>query len=99
MFKWFIYLYIITEEAEYFASIRKLLETPTEVLEIIKLLIFPATAVPQQLFDGATKTMVRTFLFLFLLFYMDSVWGDTLHICGGQSSENSYYTSKIKLFS
>ncbi|KAJ1409429.1 Sieve element occlusion, N-terminal [Sesbania bispinosa] len=45
------------EEAKYFHKIRKLLQTPTEIMEVFKVLIFSKDA-PQSLFDGATKTTI-----------------------------------------
>ncbi|MED6220178.1 hypothetical protein PIB30_042318 [Stylosanthes scabra] len=45
------------EEAEYFRKLRKFFQTPTEIMEVFKFLIFPKDA-PQQLFDCATKTTV-----------------------------------------
>ncbi|KAF7837532.1 protein SIEVE ELEMENT OCCLUSION B-like [Senna tora] len=45
-------------EAEYYRKLRKLFQTPTEVMEVFKVLIFSSDA-PQPLFDGATKTTVK----------------------------------------
>ncbi|XP_027936338.1 protein SIEVE ELEMENT OCCLUSION B-like [Vigna unguiculata] len=43
--------------AEYYRKLRKLFHTPTEILEVLKVLIFNKNA-PQPLFHGATKTTV-----------------------------------------
>ncbi|TKY63470.1 Sieve element occlusion, N-terminal [Spatholobus suberectus] len=45
------------DEVEYYRKLWKLFQTPTEIVEVIKVLIFNKDA-PQPLFDGATKTMV-----------------------------------------
>ncbi|KAI4345744.1 hypothetical protein L6164_012843 [Bauhinia variegata] len=45
-------------EAEYYRELRKIFQTPTEIMEVLKYLIFPKDA-PQQLYDGATQTMVN----------------------------------------
>nr|KYP60820.1 hypothetical protein KK1_023234 [Cajanus cajan] len=45
------------EEVEYYRKLRKILQTPTEIMEVFKFLIFFKGA-PQLLFDGATKTTV-----------------------------------------
>ncbi|KAK7344015.1 hypothetical protein VNO77_13213 [Canavalia gladiata] len=45
------------EEAEYYKRLRKFFQTPTEIMEVFKFLIFSKDA-PPLLFDGATKTMV-----------------------------------------
>ncbi|KAL1294727.1 hypothetical protein HN51_055537 [Arachis hypogaea] len=45
------------EEAEYIRKLRKLFQTPVEIMEVFRFLIFPKDA-PQQLFDCATKTTV-----------------------------------------
>ncbi|XP_061371201.1 protein SIEVE ELEMENT OCCLUSION B-like [Gastrolobium bilobum] len=45
------------ELAEYYRKLRKLFQTPTEIMEVFKVLVFSKDA-PQPLFDGATKTMV-----------------------------------------
>ncbi|KHN13158.1 protein SIEVE ELEMENT OCCLUSION B-like [Glycine soja] len=45
------------DEAEYYRKLRKLFQTPTEIMEVFKVLIFNKDA-PQPLFDGATKTKV-----------------------------------------
>ncbi|XP_061371209.1 protein SIEVE ELEMENT OCCLUSION B-like [Gastrolobium bilobum] len=44
-------------DAKYFTDLVKILQTPTEVMEVFKFLIFSMEA-PQPLFDGATKTTV-----------------------------------------
>ncbi|KAI4345743.1 hypothetical protein L6164_012842 [Bauhinia variegata] len=46
------------DEAEYYRKLKKLFQTPTEIMVVLKYLIFPKDA-PQQLFDGATKTTVN----------------------------------------
>ncbi|XP_027367350.1 protein SIEVE ELEMENT OCCLUSION B-like [Abrus precatorius] len=46
------------EEAEYYKRLRKFFQTPTEIMEVFKFLIFSKDA-PQLLFDGATKTTVE----------------------------------------
>ncbi|XP_027364603.1 protein SIEVE ELEMENT OCCLUSION B-like [Abrus precatorius] len=45
------------DEAEYYRRLRKLFQTPTEIMVVFKVLIFNKDA-PQPLFDGATKTTV-----------------------------------------
>ncbi|CAJ1976490.1 unnamed protein product [Sphenostylis stenocarpa] len=45
------------DEAEYYRKLRKLFQTPTEIMEVLKVLIFNKDA-PQPLFHGATKTTV-----------------------------------------
>ncbi|KAK7344016.1 hypothetical protein VNO77_13214 [Canavalia gladiata] len=45
------------DEVEYYRKLRKLFQTPTEIMEVFKVLIFNMDA-PQPLFDGATKTTV-----------------------------------------
>ncbi|KAK7391679.1 hypothetical protein VNO78_20098 [Psophocarpus tetragonolobus] len=46
------------EEAEYHQRLRKIFQTPTEIMEVFKFLVFTKDA-PQLLFDGATKTTVE----------------------------------------
>ncbi|TKY58192.1 sieve element occlusion s [Spatholobus suberectus] len=45
------------DEAEYYRKLRKLFQTPIEIMEVFKVLIFNKDA-PQPLFDGATETTV-----------------------------------------
>ncbi|MED6193732.1 hypothetical protein PIB30_022194 [Stylosanthes scabra] len=45
------------EEAEYYRKLRKLFQTPTEIMEVFKALIFAKDA-PQPLFDCSTETTV-----------------------------------------
>ncbi|XP_057755683.1 protein SIEVE ELEMENT OCCLUSION B-like [Arachis stenosperma] len=45
------------EEAEYYRKLRKLFQTPTEIMEVFKVLVFSKDA-PQPLFDCATKTTI-----------------------------------------
>lgn len=52
-------------EADYIRKLRRLVQTPTEVLEVIKFLIF-STDAPQPLFDGSTKTTVSAHCLLLL---------------------------------
>ncbi|XP_020222813.1 protein SIEVE ELEMENT OCCLUSION B isoform X2 [Cajanus cajan] len=46
------------EEAEYHHRLRKFFQTPTEIMEVFKFLVFSKDA-PQLLYDGATKTPVE----------------------------------------
>ncbi|KAK7356609.1 hypothetical protein VNO80_15884 [Phaseolus coccineus] len=46
------------EEAEYHHRLRKFFQTPTEIMEVFKFLVFSKDA-PQLLFDGATKTTIE----------------------------------------
>ncbi|KAI4317949.1 hypothetical protein L6164_025770 [Bauhinia variegata] len=46
------------EQVEYRGKLRKLLQTPIEIVEVFKAIIFPKD-VPQPLFDGSTKTTVE----------------------------------------
>ena len=52
-----IWVLLITEEAEYYWRLRKIMQTPTEIMQVFRMLIFSAEA-PQPLFDGATKKPV-----------------------------------------
>ena len=66
---------LYTEVADYNRKLWKIFQTPTEVMEVVKYLIFPKDA-PQTLFDGTTKTTVVTLslaLFLFLFLFLASV--------------------------
>ncbi|KAI4317946.1 hypothetical protein L6164_025767 [Bauhinia variegata] len=45
-------------EFEYYRKLRLLFQTPTEIMEVFKLLVFPVDA-PQELFDGSSKTTVN----------------------------------------
>ena len=51
---------IIPEEAETYRRIRKTLQTPTEIMEVFKALIFTKDNV-QPLIDGSTNKMVCFF--------------------------------------
>jgi len=55
------FIYILSDEAQYYRKLRKFFQTPTEIMEVFKVLIFNKDA-PQPLFDGATKTKVCDFL-------------------------------------
>ncbi|KAL5139144.1 Protein SIEVE ELEMENT OCCLUSION B [Glycine soja] len=46
------------EEAEYHQRLRKFFQTPTEIMEVFKFLVYSKDA-PQLLFHGATKTTVE----------------------------------------
>ncbi|KAL2325100.1 hypothetical protein Fmac_024158 [Flemingia macrophylla] len=46
------------EDAEYHHRLRKFFQTPTEIMEVFKFLVFSKDA-PQLLYDGATKTPVE----------------------------------------
>jgi len=52
-----LFVFSISEEAEYHHRLRKFFQTPTEIMEVFKFLVFSKDA-PQLLFDGATKTTV-----------------------------------------
>ena len=56
-----LFIYILSDEAEYIRKLGKSFKTPTVIKEVIKFLIFAKDA-PQPLFDGATKTTVRKLL-------------------------------------
>ncbi|MED6220176.1 hypothetical protein PIB30_042316 [Stylosanthes scabra] len=45
------------EEAEYYRKLRKLFQTPTEIMELFKVLVYSKDS-PQPLFDCATKTTI-----------------------------------------
>ncbi|KAI4317947.1 hypothetical protein L6164_025768 [Bauhinia variegata] len=45
-------------EVEYYRKLRKVFQTPTEIMEVFKLLI-SSVDVPQAIYDGATKTTVN----------------------------------------
>ncbi|KAA0874269.1 hypothetical protein EYC94_25760 [Enterobacter hormaechei] len=47
------------EEAEYYKILKKLFETPTEILEVFKVLIFGKDSPHAPIYDGATKTLVN----------------------------------------
>lgn len=49
------------EEVELYKKIRKLFQTPTEILEIVKALVFPNQTV-YPIFDGFTRTTVMTYV-------------------------------------
>ncbi|XP_052730427.1 protein SIEVE ELEMENT OCCLUSION B-like [Vigna angularis] len=46
------------DEAEYHRKLKRLFQSPTEIIEVLKVLIFNKDA-PQPLFHGATKTTVE----------------------------------------
>ncbi|XP_014511867.1 protein SIEVE ELEMENT OCCLUSION B [Vigna radiata var. radiata] len=46
------------DEAEYYRKLKRLFQSPTEIIEVLKVLIFNKAA-PQPLFHGATKTTVE----------------------------------------
>ncbi|KAK7278471.1 hypothetical protein RJT34_23500 [Clitoria ternatea] len=47
-----------TEQVEYNKTLRKLFQTPTEIMEVLKVLIFWKDTPHAPIYDGATKTMV-----------------------------------------
>lgn len=51
-------LFEFSEEAEYYKILKKLFETPTEILEVFKVLIFGKDSPHAPIYDGATKTLV-----------------------------------------
>ncbi|KAJ1409428.1 Sieve element occlusion, N-terminal [Sesbania bispinosa] len=46
------------EEAEYHITLNRLFQTPTEIMEVLKVLIFWKDAPKTPIYDGATKTLV-----------------------------------------
>lgn len=50
-------VFFFSEEAEYHQRLRKFFQTPTEIMEVFKFLVYSKDA-PQLLFHGATKTTV-----------------------------------------
>lgn len=49
---------IYIDEAEYIKLLKKLFQTPTEVMEVFKVLIFRKDAPKESIYDGSTKTLV-----------------------------------------
>lgn len=52
-----LFVFFFSEEAEYHQRLRKFFQTPTEIMEVFKFLVYSKDA-PQLLFDGAAKTTV-----------------------------------------
>ncbi|XP_045808113.1 protein SIEVE ELEMENT OCCLUSION B-like [Trifolium pratense] len=50
---------ILIAEAEYMKTLRNLFQTPTEVMEVFKVLIFHKDAPQEAIYDGSTKTLVK----------------------------------------
>lgn len=58
-----------TEFTKIYIKIRRTMQTPTEIMEVLKLLIF-SSDVPKPIYDGATKTTVSD-ISLFLLYLLE----------------------------
>lgn len=50
-----------SEEANYYKILKKLFQTPTEIMEVLKVLIFWKDTPQTPIYDGATKTLVSIF--------------------------------------
>lgn len=57
-------LFEISEEAEYNKILVKLFQTPTEVIEVLKVLFFWKDVPKTPIYDGATKTLVSDISYL-----------------------------------
>lgn len=55
-------LFELPDEAEYIKLLKKLFQTPTEVMEVFKVLIFRKDAPKESIYDGSTKTLVSIFI-------------------------------------